>query len=235
MKKITLFVLVFTLTLGMSFAGTSDTLDLKNTVKLDLPIGILKKSKGRGSDDIKGKMVFTAGVGFNTTTSLTAARYEVSSYWVNTLGNSATMISQKSIPLINFMFDYGIGSKVTIGLGFGYQTMTFVWGNSLVSYTDNWTRYALALRGDYRILARENIGMYTGLRIGYNFYSMTSTATAHFDPNYVSNLSVQPTAVAVQAHFGFSYYFNGMIGANVEVGLAIGGPYYSAVGLTFKL
>jgi hypothetical protein len=218
----------------MSFAGTMDDLNMFNPVKLNLPNGLLKKGKGRSSDDIKGKMIFTAGVGFNTTTSVTAVRYEASSYWLNTLNGNVSMLSQKSIPLINFMFDYGIGSKVTVGLGFGYQTMTYVWGNTLVSYTDNWTRYALALRGDYRILAREKIGMYTGLRVGYNFYSMTSTATK-VDPNYASNLSVQPTAVAVQAHFGFSYYFNGMIGANVEVGLAIGGPYYSAVGLTVKL
>jgi hypothetical protein len=193
---------------------------------------ILKKGKGgRGSDGIKGKMIFTLGIGFNTTPSVTAVRYAASGDSIN----HGTVLSYSTFaPIYNLMFDYGIANRFTVGLAFGYQSFNIVWGDSYLSYTDTWKRIAIAARADYRIIASENIGLYTGLRVGYNMYTLTSTASS-IDKNYVANNTIHPQPIAFQAHFGFSYYFSGMVGANVELGFAVGGPYYSAVGLTVKL
>jgi len=235
MKNITGFVTAMFICLGVSFAGTdNDASGLRNTNSNNLPLILKKSKKGKGGDDIKGKIILTAGVGFNTTAAATEVRYAASSFYsTNQIGSFSTTGSS-SIPLINVMVDYGIGKKITLGLGFGYQTMKINWTDGVFNYVDSWSRIAIALRGDYRILARENIGMYTGLRVGYNIYSMTSTYT-QIDPKYPTELNVSPTAVAVQAHFGFSYYFSGLVGVNAEVGLALGGPYFAAVGVTVKI
>jgi hypothetical protein len=233
MKRTTTFFAMLFMFAFIIPAHSSEGIEFRNGNDNSLP-SILKKGKkgGRGSDGIKGKMIFTLGLGFNTTPSVTAVRYASSSDTANH-GYRSVLSFSSFAPIYNMMFDYGIADRFTVGLGFGYQSFNIVWGDPNVSFVDTWKRIAISARADYRIIASETIGLYTGLRVGYNMYTLTSTAS-NYDKSYVDRNTVHPQAVAFQAHFGFSYYFSGMVGANVEVGLAVGGPYYSAVGLTIK-
>jgi hypothetical protein len=193
---------------------------------------IIKSLKAEDSDEgIKGKIIVSAGVGFNVFGTILEARYLLSSYY-DFEGN---MDGHTQTPMINVMADYGFARKFSVGVAFGYQTAkvkfrdVYAYGDS---QHDTWTRIHLAVRGDYHIVAKENVGLYTGLKLGYNLYTVKTTLR---EPNYLSNLDVYPQPLSIQAHFGFSYYFNGMIGFNTEVGLGYGGPYLFAVGLTVKI
>ena len=142
----------------------------------------------------------------------------------------------KETPMFNVMADYGLGKKVTVGVAFGYQKATVDWdfGSFSTGYIDTWTRIHLAVRGDYDIIAKDNMVMYTGAKIGYNIYSLSSTASA-WDPNYQTDLNVHLNPISVQAHFGFSYFFAKIVGLNAEVGIGYGGPYLFAIGATVKI
>jgi len=182
---------------------------------------------------VKGKFILTAGAGFNFSGLNYRFRY-ASTYYFQYMDGSS-ILSVKSIPMLNFMADYGIGKRVTVGIAAGYQTSTVTWTDDYhPEVIDKWTRIHAAVRGDYWIVAEENIGVYTGLKLGYNSYRLSSTT---FKPDPWSQQKVgyiYPSAVSVQAHFGFNYWFSGVIGLNAEMGLGFGGPYVCAAGITAK-
>ncbi len=231
MKKITL------LTIGLFLAAQTSNLSAGNFTDLNL------QTKNTGSDDdgIKGKIMFNGGIGLNLMGPSLQVKYTLSSMWSNA---SYESLRSKQSPMFNFGVDYGLANKFSAGVAFGYQTAKVIidsyeynnnTGNSdLVTNTDSWKRIHFAIKGDYHIIAKEHISLYTGVKIGYNHYSMTSTYTK-FDPTYTSRLNVTPSPVSLQAHFGINYYFNGMIGFNAEVGIGYGGPYIFAAGLAVKI
>ena len=233
--------------IGMAFAGallmclnTGNAGELTPSLKKDNTfIDIEKKSKSNGDDGVKGKIMVNAGIGLNGTRSFLRLQYNDFSTFdsVNTSG-APTITSSSQIPLINVGVDYGFARRFSVGAAFGYQSIKLNANaaSNGIEGTDTWTRFHMAVRGDYYIVANENLNLYTGLKVGYNIYNVKSTYSAIF-PNYISNLKSNvpgPLTTGFQAHFGFSYFFNGMIGFNTEVGLAIGGPYYFAAGLGFK-
>lgn len=191
--------------------------------------------KGSGDDGVKGKIMVNAGIGLNGTRALLLLQY--SGYETST--NYVPIITSSSqIPLINVGVDYGFARRFSFGAAFGFQSIKLnaSAASNGIAGTDTWTRFHMAGRADYYIVANENINLYTGLKIGYNIYNVKSTYTS-IDPSYISDLKTYvsgPLKTGVQAHFGFSYFFNGMIGVNTEVGIAVGGPYYFAAGLGFK-
>jgi len=201
---------------------------------------VLKKGKGE-SNGVKGKMMLTVGFGFNSTPIATLVRYQASSYFLDSAhGTGYNMANRSSsfAPLYNIVFDYGISSRFSVGAGLGYQTFSVFWGDNsggnFYNYTDKWTRLAFSLRGDFHILTRKHFSMYTGIRLSYNTYSMTSNVDTRMFPNYTTNLDVKPQTIGFQAHFGIAYFITENIGINVEVGPAVGGPYYAALGVKFK-
>ena len=84
------------------------------------------------------------------------------------------------------------------------------------------------------IIAKRNLSLFTGFRLGYNHCTMKSTFTDIY-PNYTKNLDVTMEKYAIQAHLGFSYFIKGIVGFNSEVGLSYGGPYYAALGICVKI
>lgn len=190
--------------------------------------------KGSGDEGVKGKIMVNAGVGLNGTRALLLLQYNGYD------GSPSVPIinSSSQLPLINVGVDYGFARRFSFGAAFGYQSIKLNANaaSNGIAGTDTWTRFHLAGRADYYIVANENLNLYTGLKIGYNMYKVKSTYTS-IDPSYISDLKTYvsgPLKTGVQAHFGFSYFFNGMIGVNTEVGIAVGGPYYFAAGLGFK-
>jgi hypothetical protein len=201
----------------------------------------------------KGKIIVTAGFGVNFVSFNAKLRYAESNYFDESRSQTNSSIYVKYSPMYNAVIDYGIGRKVTIGAAFGYQRASVNWtsydtpynpnyGYYSYSYpypihelpqTDTWTRIHVAVRGDYRIISKDELGMYTGVRLGYNLYHMSSTYSV-IDPTYENNLGVSFLPFSVQAHFGFSYWVEGIIGINTEIGIGIGGPYVGAIGITGK-
>jgi hypothetical protein len=192
--------------------------------------------KGSGGDNgIKGKILVSAGVGFNATRTALLLNYSAHEGDVK---GTPVINSSSQIPLINVGVDYGLARRFSAGIALGYQSIKLN-ANAIsngIAGTDTWTRIHMAVRGDYHIVATDNVSLYTGLKFGYNMYSLKSTYSS-VDPTYVADVKPigKPLTTGVQAHMGFSYFFNGMVGFNTEVGLAIGGPYYFAVGIGFKL
>lgn len=183
---------------------------------------------------VKSKIIATAGAGLNLFGMYMELRYLASTYY----SYEDNIAGHQSSPMINVMVDYGLGKKFSAGIAFGYQTAkvnlkdVVYYGDR---YQDNWTRMHFAVRGDYYIVAKENISLYTGAKFGYNMYTVTSNVPTFYYPNYVNNIGVYPSAISAQAHFGFSYFMNGLFGFNAEVGLGWGGPYLAAAGLTIKI
>lgn len=227
----------------MVFAGTflmclntSNAGELKPEIKNGNKLLEIKKNAGSDDDGIKGKIMVNAGVGLNGTRSFLRLQYRTTDS--TSTSGPPNITSSTQIPLLNIGVDYGFAKRFSVGAAFGYQSIKLNAGagSNFIAGTDTWTRLHIAVRGDYYIVAKENLNLYTGLKVGYNIYNVKSTYTK-LDPNYISKLETYvsgPLKTGVQAHFGFSYFFNGMIGINTEVGLAIGGPYFFAAGLGFK-
>lgn len=241
MKNRFSIILVSILCFNIFSAIAFEDLNFPRKNKKDL---LFRKSKGDDDDGIKGKFIINAGLGFNSTPTWTALRYAASvTYYSNTYSGSYARIVPKYssfAPLYNVTVDYGLIKRVSVGVGFGFQSFSVDWyddnfANSSLTYRDSWTRLAFSVRGDYHIVATKNVALYTGLRFGYNIYSMNNTtAPTTIYPDYKANLGINPTAVAVQAHFGFSYFFGGLVGLNTELALAVGGPYYFSAGIAAK-
>lgn len=196
---------------------------------------IIKSLKETTSEDgVKDKIMITAGAGLNVLGKLIEARYYLNNYY----NYEGYISSSTSSPMYNLAVDYGLGKKFSVGVSFGYQTAKINLTNIVTTgdhYQDSWKRTHFAVRGDYYIIAKEKINLYTGLKLGYNIYSVSSNMPANYFPGYLTHLNVTPNPASVQAHFGFKYYFTEMIGFNTEVGLGFGGPYLFAAGLAIQL
>jgi hypothetical protein len=231
MKKLCTFLIMTALCIPFARAYEFKEFKLKPVPEKNQTYILKPMTESVSDDGIKGKILLTAGVGFNVFGTILEARYLLSSYY-DFEGN---IDGHTTSPMINLMLDYGLGKRFSVGAAFGYQTAkinfkdVYTYGDS---YHDTWTRIHLAVRGDFHIIAKENVTMYTGLKFGYNLYTVKTNLTT---PGYLSNLDVDPQPISVQAHYGFSYFFNDMIGFNLEVGLGYGGPYLFAAGIAVKL
>ncbi len=231
------FVTLLSLALsGIIFTSASagNSIELKSkTINSTAPFHLTKSPKGRGGDGIKGKILIAADAGFNATRAGLILKYAA---YTNTY--TPVITSTSGTPLINLGVDYGLGEKFSVGVAIGYQSITLNAdaANNIIAGVDTWQRIHVAVRGDYYIVATDNISLYTGLKVGYNMYNVTSTYSS-LDATYLTHLkaSVVPQPTAIQPHFGFSYYIAEKIGINTEVALAFGGPYYFAVGCGIKL
>jgi hypothetical protein len=223
----------------------SNATELKSIKDATAPLKLKKTTVMRGDngDGIKGKTIVTGGVGFNTTRIALLARYglhDANNNSTPTNGFYSPIITSSSqTPIICLGVDYGLLKRFSVGAAFGYQSIKLnanAQSNGIAG-TDTWTRIQAAIRGDYYIVANDNVSLYTGLKLGYNMYNVSSTYTS-INSHYISDLKAtvgNPVATSVQAHFGFSYFVGGMVGFNTELALGVGGPYYFAAGLTFKM
>lgn len=193
------------------------------------------KNSSLSGTGIKGKYLIGMGPGFNLMGAAIRLQYSNSTYWKD---HDLSGLSGTSAPMFNVSADYGITERFSAGIAFGYQVLRLQVHDSTESsgiiYTDLWKRVHIAARGDYYIVAKNKISVYTGLKIGYNVYSMSSTRTI-FYPTYQQELNVHPSSLSLQAHIGMSCYFNSIVGANAEVGLGVGGPYLLALGVALKI
>jgi hypothetical protein len=210
---------------SMLNAGTTD--ELKNRNKTEVTSTLLTPAPD--DEGIKGNKIVTATAGFNLLSTSLSLKYLFRDF--------LSVESATASPIFNLNFDYGLARNFSLGVGGGYQTAQVQlndydeFSGDYYDYTDNWKRFYLAVKGDYHIVAKQNVSLYTGLRVGYNFYSVNSGTRAIEKPSAATLNLASPI---VHAHFGFSYFIKGIVGFNAEVGLGYGGPYIPAIGVTAK-
>lgn len=198
-----------------------------------------KKHSAVSETGVEGKFMVTCGAGFNFMGEALKIQYGSSTYWNRDYSYRA--IDGNAPPMLNVALDYGFSRRFSAGLSFGCQTVrlavldsNLTTGKAGLTYADVWQRYHVAVRGDYYLVAKPKVNIYTGLKIGYNSYSMTSTRDNVY-PGYTQQLNVHPSSTSVQAHIGASFYYRSVIGFNAEFGLGIGGPYVFALGAALKI
>lgn len=231
MKKQTPLIIAFLFCIFSMNLSAYDGIKLSALPDKNHPFTLNKKVTDDFEEGVKGKIIITGGLGVNFFGTTLELRYITGNY------NSSTMNHQAS-PMYNLGVDYGLGEQVSIGVAFGYQTTRIIFHDVFVngdSYHDTWTRVHLAVRGDYYIVANEEVSLYTGVKAGYNMYTATTNLPASSFPNYIETLEVYPSLISLQAHFGFSYFVKGIVGFNAEVGIGYAAPYVFAGGVTVKI
>ena len=227
----------------LAFAFTASAKDNLNTNSNpnDLnSFSIIKRHRDDNDNGIKHKLILEVGVGLNASPLNYRLRYDLSpinNNNVNGYSYAYSINSVRSIPMINVMADFGLSRRFSVGAAFGYQATVVNWtdDNTGLKYSDNWTRIHAAVRGDYWIVAKDNLGLYTGVKFGVNKYTMVSSSATSVDPNYISNAGITFSPVSAQIHIGFSYWFAKVVGINAEFGIGFGGPYIGAIGITAKI
>lgn len=238
-KHITLQLLLVS---NLSVFATNDlnksTFPAKKVKKQKMPLSLLSNYDEGG---VKGQLIATAGVGFNFANYNFRKRYDDGGF---SSASTYDKIAVKSSPFINLVVDYGLLKNFSMGVAFGYQRSVVEWSKNgyytnynytpdTIRGSDTWTRIHLAVRGDFRILAKRDFGVYAGARVGYNSYTMKSTYTDTV--SYLSSgFKLEQLPFSAQAHLGFSYWVKGIVGVNAEMGIGLGGPYVFAVGITGK-
>ncbi len=232
MKIATSLLIAFVLCVFSYTLSASDGLKLSSIPDKNHTF-ILKHVNDSAEDGIKGKIMITVGVEFNSWGSALQKKY-LSSRNYSFIGN---IESHPASPMFYAMVDYGFSKKISFGIAFGYQTAKIKLkdiDNTEDKYFDSWQRVHLAARGDYFIISKENLNLYTGIKIGYNIYRVTSNVPESIYPGYLKNLDVYPSEGTFQAHLGFCYYIK-MIGLNAEIGLGYDLQYLCAVGIKIKI
>ena len=197
------------------------------------------------TNGVKNKLFITPGLGLNILPLFLKFTYAQQSNWKSSGDENLQHIRTHATPLYNISLSFGILKFLSAGATVGYQTAKvdieahkFNHVTGIEGYVvDSWKRINITGRADYYILKKQKILLYTGVKIGYNFYSMTSTLTPSM-PEYTDKLplvDVIPFKMCTQVCFGCSYYFYKIIGCNAEVGLGIGGPYLTAAGFTLRI
>lgn len=231
MKKQTLFLTALVLCMFSLNIRAYDGIKLNALPDKNHPFKLSPSSDD--DEGVKGKIIVTAGVGLNLLGTTLELRYLANAIY-DFEGNIA---GHNAWPMINAGVDYGLGKQVSVGVAFGYQKVTMNLKDVVAvndTHYDTWTRIHFAARGDYYIVAKENISLYTGVKLGYNLYAVSSTVPENYYPGYKDNLWY-PQPLSAQAHFGFSYFVKGIVGFNAEIGLGYGVPYLFAAGVTVKI
>jgi hypothetical protein len=194
---------------------------------------LLQRPAGDSDEGVKDKIMITAGAGLNLLGTTMELRYLANGYYAfedHVSGHNA-------LPLLNLAVDYGFHEKFSAGVAFGYQKVTMNLHDIITVgdvQHDTWTRLHFAARADYYIVSNDNLNLYTGVKLGYNLYTVTTTIPQQYYPDYTHHLWF-PATTCEQAHFGMSYYFSDMVGVNAEIGLGFGSPYLLEAGLAIRL
>ena len=191
--------------------------NLKIVISLFCTIFLIS-GKIHSQDTYEGEIGLTASVG----ASLVGTIFDVVT--------STTGVEGNSQPVLNIMADYSFSDLVSLGLAFSYQSYEITFDDSQGDFVDNIRCLNFGARFLLHVLRNEETDLYVGLRGSYTNWAANSTNTvAGYDPLReftLSNVGVQPVV-------GASVFFDGTIGANLE--LAPVGVYYAAVGLHIRL
>jgi hypothetical protein len=179
----------------------------------------------------EGTSVATLGLGYSLVNNLFKAGLE-----------TYPEITVTSVPTIAVTYDFALTDNFSIGVAGAYQSIggeinnTYTDGNQ-VEQTElakaNYSRMNIAIRPLFHYGNSDKLDMYSGLRVGYLFKTLTvdsddPDAQIEDDLNdFVGNrfsLGLVP--------FGMRYFFTDNIGINMDI--QIGTPYVVSGGIAFQ-
>lgn len=162
---------------------------------------------------------------------------------INVTGGSA--VSTTSLPAIQLTYDYALTPKISTGLAFSYQGF----GLNVTDYsyynedTGNFTTesfsadlkgYNFAARVLYHYGKKEEVDMYSGLRLGVEHWNTITESTVEVVDDFFGNNNTSGTNFAPQIIiFGLRYYVSDDIGFSFES--VIGTPHFLSVGVNYRL
>ena len=153
--------------------------------------------------------------------------------------NVSDSILAKSTPTVYGTYDYGITKDFSIGGGVSYNSFSLI--NPNYSYVNSsgviveesisvkYSRVNLCLRPLYHWGKRENFEWFTGLRLGYSFWTATLQTT---DPYYKDDY-FRRDMYSAQLLFGSRAFLTDLVALTFDLG--IGAPYFASLGLSVKL
>ncbi|PLX24240.1 MAG: hypothetical protein C0599_02895 [Salinivirgaceae bacterium] len=141
-----------------------------------------------------------------------------------------------SLPAFQATYDYGLAKWFSIGVAGSVQFMGVEYNDYQGmgdSFKTSITRTNFALRGLFHYGNDDKLDMYSGVRMGFTNWSIS---TDYDNPDYDadSELSIsQGFGAAPQVVlFGVRGYFNNNIGVNMEV--CVGSPHYLSLGVNYR-
>lgn len=144
---------------------------------------------------------------------------------------SAANGETSSVPAIQVTYDYGLEKWFSLGAAVSYQSMKIDYTDMTYgNYKTSLDRLNVALRALFHYANSGKADLYSGLRLGYTNWNVSSTST---DPDYDPNSVFKGGGFAPQVILvGFRGYFTDHIGLNSE--LTVGAPHYFSIGLNYR-
>jgi hypothetical protein len=179
------------------------------------------------AQNTSGESVVTVGVG-----------YSFFFDFVESALNVYDDVKTTSIPAIALTYDHAITDNFSLGLAFGFQTLSADFHDTYTDINNNIvtdevsasvTRMNIAMRPLLHYGGSENLDLYSGLRIGLN--SVTTSYESTQDDFEVPNLGGSRVSVGLVV-FGMRYFFSDKVGVNFD--LQLGTPYIMSVGVAAK-
>lgn len=210
--------------------------------KIIFPLALVLISFTTWAQNASGEKVVSLNFGYSLTGGLINAldNDEGSDFTVDdSLGLNGVNVN--TLPAISVAFDYGIGEVFSLGVMYSLQSFSgsvdqYSWVNSdgvrrSESLDISLIRNSVAIlpRFHYK-LGNENIDLYSGLRVGFLFWTNNIEST---DPNFneFGDFTGGRPSVAI-VPLGGRFYFTDEFGANFEI--ALGAPYIASVGAQYR-
>lgn len=161
------------------------------------------------------------------------------SIWNIMMGIYDDSLNTSSTPTFDLTYDYGITKTFSLGGAVSYNSFSFI--NPNYSYINKsgiivresisaeYTLINVSVRPLYHWGKQENFEWFTGLRMGYGFWTGEVKTT---DPYYDDDI-YQKDLYQIQVLFGSRAYFRENLAVTFDVGL--GSPYFASLGLSLKL
>jgi opacity protein-like surface antigen len=167
---------------------------------------------------------------YNSQVSLNAGFSLVGSL-LNAISSSGGIEGFKStsLPAIQINYDYTIEKWLSIGAAASFQKLGYEYtdvndGNEFIDV--DLSRLNIAFRPLFHYGNLDNFDLYSGLRIGYEIWSINANTEDYSEASFANGFSFQLVA------FGMRGYFTDNFGANVELG--IGSPHFISMGLNYR-
>ncbi|MCB0572200.1 MAG: hypothetical protein KDC66_20680 [Phaeodactylibacter sp.] len=168
-----------------------------------------------------GESVISANAGF----SLVGALFS--------LADIDADVKSSAPPAVQLNYDYAINELFSLGGGLSYQRFKLAYtdyGDDMEDFDVQLSRFNVALRGLFHYGAQEQVDMYSGIRLGLSNWSAdVGTSNPDFEPPKGNGISVAPQLIL----FGIRGYLTDGLGINAE--LAVGGPHFFAIGLSYRI
>ncbi len=143
-----------------------------------------------------------------------------------------------SYPVAQLNYDFGVKKWFSLGLATSYQQFNLTYTDyhffdesyGLISQniSAKLSRINIAARALFHYGNSGNVDMYSGVRLGYTQWKLTTDYSEVFKPEDFKLGLFAPQLVL----FGFRGYFTEHIGAGAE--FCIGSPHYLSAGLNYR-